>query len=372
MLSEDGERFLPWMADPVINYEHLHRYRMAQDMAPGLRVLDLASGEGYGSALLAQTARWVLGVDRDADAVAHARRTYAGPRVRFVRGSIAEVPVSAASVDLVVCFEALEHVEEQDLLCAEAARVLAAGGRFLVSTPNRIVYSDEAGFQNPFHVHELDLGEFRSLLGRHFAHVAVLGQHVYPVSSIFPLGEAPSGGREYVAAREAGEERYAFVGPSRKEPRYFLAIASQSPLPPEAAPPSLFLDASEQLFAVQRCAEGAVVELTGHLEVRERQVRELEARGAELQHELGGSIEARRRAEEQAREAGRHLDARAEQARELDALLRQRGLDVQELSRTADALRARIAAMEATRVWRVYRRMRSLLERLGLRRPSDA
>ncbi len=367
MLREDGERFLPWMADPVINYEHLHRYRAARELVRGRRVLDLASGEGYGSALLAETAARVTGLELDAEAVTHATSAYPIARLSFLLGSITEMPFGAGSFDLAVCFEALEHVAEHDRLCAEAARVLVPGGSFVVSTPNRDVYTEQAGFQNPFHVKELDLGEFRALLGRHFRHVAILGQHIYPISSIFPLEGSTGAGTEYVAAREAGEARYGFVGPRRKVPRYFIGVGGdrEASVERDGALASILLDASEQLFEVQRRAEGAVVELTQHLSVREGQVADLERRLVALQQQLGREINSGRELADRAAELERHLRARAAQADELDGQLRQRGAEVQSLARTGDALRAQIAAMEATLAWRLHRKTRAGLQRLG-------
>jgi len=368
------------MADPVINYEHLHRYRAVRELAGGRRVLDLASGEGYGSEVLAGVATAVVGLELDPKAVSHARASYPLPQLSFIRGSITEIPFGRGRFDLVVCFEALEHVAEQDRLCAEAARVLAPDGAFVVSTPNRAVYSEQTGFQNPFHVKELDLDEFRELLGRHFRHVRMLGQHIYPVSSIFPLDGAEHPVREYVTAREAGATRYSFAGPDRKMPRYFIGIGSAREPAGESedALSSILLDASEQLFEAQRRSEGAVVELTRHLGVREAQVADLERRLVELQQQLGREINSGReladravelerhlRAREtQAEELERHLRARGAQVDELDGLLRQRGLDVQSLARTGDALRAEISAMQATLAWRLHRKSRATLERL--------
>ena len=375
MLREDGERFLPWMADPVINYEHLHRYRAIAPLCVGRRVIDLASGEGYGSAMLAGSARRVVGLELDGEAVAHARRAYPLPAVTFVQGSMTAAPFGRERFDVVVCFEALEHVGEQDRLCAEAARMLAPGGCFVVSTPNRAVYSDVSGYENPFHVKELDLDEFRGLLGRHFRHLEVLGQHIYPVSSIFALAGDPSSAPEYVIAREPGDARYAFVAPARKAPRYFIAIATADSAPAGAglALASILLDASEQLFELQRRSEGAVVELTRHLGVREAQVLDLERRLADLQGELGRAVTARAELADRAAELERHLRSRAAQAEELDGLLRQRGLEVQELAKAADRLREQIAAMEATLAWRIQRKARAGLGRLGRlgRRGSD-
>jgi len=55
ILQADGERFLPWMEDPIINYEHLHRYAFACEFVKDKVVLDIACGEGYGSTMLAES-----------------------------------------------------------------------------------------------------------------------------------------------------------------------------------------------------------------------------------------------------------------------------------------------------------------------------
>ena len=76
MLEWTGERFLPWRNDPTLAYEHLHRYFYAAEFARGKNVLDLASGEGYGTNLLAQVAQRVVGVDIAAEAIEHATERY--------------------------------------------------------------------------------------------------------------------------------------------------------------------------------------------------------------------------------------------------------------------------------------------------------
>ena len=55
-----GERYLPWEPNVQASYEHYHRYLLALPFAKGKRVLDLASGEGYGTALLAGVTSLVM------------------------------------------------------------------------------------------------------------------------------------------------------------------------------------------------------------------------------------------------------------------------------------------------------------------------
>src|SRR5436305_312502 len=109
-----GERFVPG-TEGEIAYEHWHRYFFARRFVAGRRVLDAACGEGYGSALLSEVASDVVGVDIDAATVAHARANYAGRgNLRFVAGTLIALPLPQASVDAVVSFETLEHLDAAD------------------------------------------------------------------------------------------------------------------------------------------------------------------------------------------------------------------------------------------------------------------
>ena len=79
--SNNKSQSLPWTEERYlpnvhgsIELEHFHRYLFARQLSLGKRVLDIASGEGYGSALLAQSAANVVGVDIAAEAVAHAAK----------------------------------------------------------------------------------------------------------------------------------------------------------------------------------------------------------------------------------------------------------------------------------------------------------
>src|SRR5262245_4159472 len=188
MLEWTGERFLPWIEASAIAYEHLHRYIYAAALVQGKLVLDLASGEGYGSNLLAETAASVLGIDIDENAVHHAKSKYGSGILEFLTGNITEVPVQDRSFDVIVCFEAIEHVEQQEKLLKEVKRLLKPDGVFIVSTPNKSAYNQESEEENPFHVKELEFEDFKSLLARHFQNIHFLGQRIHPGSTIWPIG----------------------------------------------------------------------------------------------------------------------------------------------------------------------------------------
>jgi 2-polyprenyl-3-methyl-5-hydroxy-6-metoxy-1,4-benzoquinol methylase len=226
MLEWTGERFIPWMAGAEIHYEHLHRYAFAAQFVRGKRVLDLACGEGYGSNILSKEAAYVVGVDLAQDAVCHASSRYTRDNLRFIQGSILEIPIRGQKeFDVVVCFEAIEHVLDHGKLLSEVKTLLKENGIFLVSTPNKLTYTDRTQFHDPFHVKELYFDELKSLLCGYFKYVRLLGQKVYTGSSIWCIyPEECCKYDEFIMAKNGKE--FDFSIGYIKEPRHFIALAS--------------------------------------------------------------------------------------------------------------------------------------------------
>lgn len=248
LIDWTGERYVPWvdLGTPEIHYEHLHRYYFASQFAEGKKVLDLASGEGYGCAILAEKAVDVTGVELDEEAVKHAASRYPLPNVRFIQGSITDVPIRGEKIfDVITCFEAIEHIEEHEKLLMEVKRLLKEKGLFIISSPNKLLYSDQTGYKNPYHVMELYFDEFRELLAKYFPYVCFLGQKVFPDSSIWPLG-AREGFMTEFCVRKA-DTGFMQVGTQEKIPLYFIAIASEQQLP-NGISYSTLTDVSEELF----------------------------------------------------------------------------------------------------------------------------
>ena len=121
-LSFTGERFLPNLAGEMWA-EHWHRYHFVLPLVSGKKVLDVASGEGYGSALIATKAVEVIGLDVCAEAVAHANDAYADRQnLTFIQGSCAKLPFDDATFDVIVSFETIEHISEQNEFLDEIDR----------------------------------------------------------------------------------------------------------------------------------------------------------------------------------------------------------------------------------------------------------
>lgn len=215
----------PWLEDQSMNYEHLHRYAYAAEFVQNKRVLDLACGDGYGSYLLARRAAAVVGIDIDEQTVKHARNKYLKSNLDFKVGSITDIPIEGNNVfDVVVCFEALEHIKDHENLLKEVKRLLTPAGLFIVSTPNKRTYSEETQISNPFHLHELYFDEFKELLGSHFKWVNVLGQRIYCNSNIWPVFSPSVRVTEYVI--EKGTDEFNFVANEKRVPTYLIALAS--------------------------------------------------------------------------------------------------------------------------------------------------
>jgi SAM-dependent methyltransferase len=168
------ERIVPDETEPGIVALHLKRYEFAAPWCRDREVLDAGCGVGYGAAFLAGHARRVVGVDRDEEAIAYARRRYARPNVEFLVGDLVELDLPDDSFDAICSFETIEHLPDQERYLAEMARVLRPGGAFLVSTPR----ADETtrAPDNPFHEVELSRADFEALLRRFFAEVELYGQ----------------------------------------------------------------------------------------------------------------------------------------------------------------------------------------------------
>ncbi len=166
--------------------EHLHRYVIATKLAAGKTVLDIASGEGYGTHMIAGVAAETVGVDIDAETIANAKEKYQQPNLSFKTGSADNIPCENDYFDLVVSFETIEHHDRHHEMMAEIRRVLKPGGILLISSPDKKYYSDVTGYKNPFHVKELYQHEFEELLAQYFKHTSYCRQKNFIGSMIIP------------------------------------------------------------------------------------------------------------------------------------------------------------------------------------------
>lgn len=228
-LSNNGERLVTETFDRY-SVEHLHRYAIAMSLCRDLDVLDIASGEGYGSNLLAKEAKSVYGVDISEDAIAHAKAKYISSNLNYVVGSADRIPLPPQSVDRVISFETLEHHDLHEEMFAEVKRVMRADGLLMMSTPDKLNYTDVPKQRNEFHVKELYLEEFRTLAQGHFKNVVILFQEVGYFGLITPETAGNYPFRYY-----AGDFDHVEATPTLSRPVYNICLASDVELPEKIA-----------------------------------------------------------------------------------------------------------------------------------------
>jgi SAM-dependent methyltransferase len=197
-LALTGERTLPDV--PEENYwfrRHLVVYEWIAARVAGLRVVDMACGEGYGADVLARSAQSVVGVDANPEAHEHARLRYRRANLRFEREL---VDGFSEPVDAVVFLQTVEHLTDPRATLAHFAGLVAgeqarapgqaageqarvpgqAGGEqgvVFVSTPNVLTLAPKGAERsgNPWHVHEYRAAEFEQLCRSCFSDVRMYG-----------------------------------------------------------------------------------------------------------------------------------------------------------------------------------------------------
>lgn len=220
MIEFTGERVIPGQVDTDLWNEHIARYHFARRLARSRRVLDLACGAGYGAALLAEAAASVTGVDISADAVAYASEHYEAGNLNFLAGDATRVSLPDASFDLITAFELIEHLADWRALLSEARRLLAHGGQFIVSTPNRLYYAEsrkQAG-PNPFHTHEFTFDEFQAALGEYF-----------PPATLFVQNHAAGVVFQPVRASTGADFKLESGAPDPDSAHFFIAVCAATP-----------------------------------------------------------------------------------------------------------------------------------------------
>ena len=297
------ERFIPG-SSRITEIESFHRYFAAAELCRGREVLDVASGEGYGSDILAGAARKVTGLDICSEAVEKAKSKYAADNLSFVCADACAMPFPDGSFDCVVSFETIEHLEEPERLLAEIHRVLTPSGFVIVSSPNKAAFDRRNHCENGgniFHKHEMECDELIGMMKRIFPNVAT-----YMQDSFFSSQIGGDSAMRYYVKGKGGE---LIRQMSLRSVQYSIVIGGSGNLP--ALPPSSYIDAVfDEKFGYQPDDE-AVVNQFGLRGELDRTCIALEGTRGELDHtrnELGKTRDELEKTQDELKKTGEELD----------------------------------------------------------------
>lgn len=242
-LPKTGERYWGdgiWRTKSEL--EHRHRYMVAQCLVEGKTVLDAACGTGYGSALFAENAQSVVGIDIAPDAVEFCEQNYQAENLHFQTMSVCNMQFPDEQFDIVVSFETFEHLhaEDQVIFLREIKRVLKENGILMISAPNVKVLRDVVEWEhvNPYHLHEMEVPSMEHLLKRFFDKVELYSQCITQTSLIVGETQKP-------------ERLEAFYSKSFQlfgEPEYVIFICGKEKICPEI-PASTYIPFINQYYA---------------------------------------------------------------------------------------------------------------------------
>ncbi|GAB3993169.1 hypothetical protein GCM10028807_27760 [Spirosoma daeguense] len=214
-----GERYIPEMSGEIA-YEHMNRYYFVINQLDITNkvVLDIASGEGYGTRLLSDHAEHVYGVDISDDAVSHAKVKYKKNNLTFLVGDAISIPIQSNSIDVVVSFETIEHIDKHQSMIDEIKRVLKKDGVLIISSPDKLHYTDLNDSVNHFHVKELYYEEFKSLMNNNFKKSLFFSQKIF-AGSVIALDEEHNQYQKPLIIDRTGTK-------TSFEPKYNIAIGT--------------------------------------------------------------------------------------------------------------------------------------------------
>jgi ubiquinone/menaquinone biosynthesis C-methylase UbiE len=167
--------------EPVYEKLAVGRYVQAlKFIKEGDICLDAASGSGYGTAMLAEKAREVTGLEIDEQAVAYARSHFGRNNITYKQANLTKkFDLPDNYYDAAVSIETLEHITDHETILSEFRRVLKPGGVLIASTVEHHVYSELGGIHNKHHIGELTKKELLQAISKYFKLEDIYGQQRY-------------------------------------------------------------------------------------------------------------------------------------------------------------------------------------------------
>ena len=277
-LDDTGERMIPGYHKGTVMYaEHMTRYTAAESIVKGKIVLDIASGSGYGTKLLANSAKKVFGVDIDKSAVEYAKQNFSASNIEFKVGDGEKIPLEDNSVDVVITFETIEHVKDYKKFIKEIKRVLKKDGIAIISTPNDLEFTEG----NHFHLHEFEYTELTDLLRKDFKNIDSYFQATWVSVAIAP---------EKLIKNECeyDSKTYNYMPLERDKYLYFYLVCSDGEIVEKIAPLNAYGGhySARELTEIQQLNEKNISDYKIVLENANKELERVNNLYSEAQREL--------------------------------------------------------------------------------------
>lgn len=380
-LESTGERFLPGASNSTETaYDHLTRYRFAERYVRGKTAIDLGCGAGYGTNSLAKVAQNILGVDLSTEAIVHAAERYQAPNLRYEVGNVVGLPYEDGSFQVAVSFEVIEHLEHPEALVLEAKRLLKKDGVFVVSTPNKQIYSNSRNRVNLYHLKEMYPLEFQKLLELNFQHVQLYWQGALAGSVITPdPGELPKDGQATLESAQFSlpdpvfDDRFPTT-------LYVVAVCTNGEALKPLHQPFLILDRDRQIYEEYDDQQYSLWHLQmhhNHILIRQKQeankrLRETHKMLQEAHKMLQEERKRFRQPIERLQEVNKLLQETGQQLMEVSKRLDERNQQLHDVRKRLWRVNDEIARMQSTFRWKIAYNANVLYRKIvPSRKPRD-
>lgn len=156
-------------SENVIFQRHLIAYKESLKLISGT-VLEIGSGEGYGIREIAPKADKYIAIDKFNTSIS--KELQSKDNIEFLQMNVPPLKgIEDDSVDFILTFQVIEHIQDDEEFIKEIFRVLKKGGKMILTTPNILMSLS----RSPWHIREYNPLEMKETLQTSFSKVDLKG-----------------------------------------------------------------------------------------------------------------------------------------------------------------------------------------------------